>query len=266
VTCARRFLGAVSIAVIVAGCTFPALVSPTPSPSPVPTAPPTPTPMASPSATLSPSPTPGVADVPAFGGGEVVATAIDGLRVRQRPGTGAVVVAGLLPLAAELEVRLGPIPVDGLGWYLVADADADEPEFDEGWIAAGFEPEPFLRSTGRTADDTPVVAAFALTGDAEYGPFEIADAEHAIRWIAVDPEGVRCSFAAVLEPAGGEPVPAIRATIGDTVVPGTLQPSFFAAQDSVRGQVFLTVASDCAWALSVVRVPPDETPSPTPGG
>lgn len=264
--CAYRLLAGVAIAVIVAGCTFPALVSPTPSPSPVPTAPPTPTPTASPSATPSPSPTPGVADVPAFGGSEVVATAIDGLRVRQRPGTGAVVVAGLLPLAAELEVRLGPIPVDGLGWYLVADADAGEPQFDEGWIAAGFEPEPFLRSTGRTADDSPVVAAFALTGDAEYGPFEIADAEHAIRWIAVDPEGVRCRFAAVLEPAGAEPVPAIRATVGDTVVPGTLQPSFFSAQDSVRGQVFLTVTSDCAWALSVVRTPPVETPSPTPGG
>ena len=205
--------------------------------------------------------------MPSFLGGEIVATAIDGLRVRQRPGTDSVVVAGLLPLAAELEVRLGPIPVDGLGWYLVADADPAEPDFGEGWIAAGLEPEPFLRSTGRSADPSQVVAGYALTGDAEHGPIEIIDAEHAIRWIAVDPEGERCRFAVTLEPAGSEPVPAIRATIGDSVVPGTLQPSFFAAQETVRGQVFLTVESDCAWALAIVRMPPaEETPSPSPDG
>lgn len=264
---AGRSLGAVAVIVVIAGCTFPAPVSRTATPSAVPTASPIPSPTAQPSAATSTSPTPDIADVPAFGGGEIVATAIDGLRVRQRPGTAAVVVAGLVPLATELEVRLGPIPVDGFGWYLVADVDPVEPDFDEGWIAAGFEPEPFLRSTGRTADDSPVVAAFALTGNAEYGPFEVADADHAIRWIAADPEGVRCRFAAILEPAGGEPVPAIRATIGDTVVPGTLQPSFFAAQDSIRGQLFLAVESDCAWALSVVSVPPEDgSPSPTPAG
>ncbi len=264
-TSLRRPLAAAVAALTAAGCTFPALVSPTPTPSPVPTASPTLTPTATPSRPPSASPTPDFADVPSFGGGEIVATATDGLRVRQRPGTKGVVVAGLLPLGTELEVRLGPIPVDGLGWYLVADVPDGEPEFDEGWIAAGFEPEPFLRSTGRTADDSPVVAAYALTGDAEYGPIEIPDADHAIRWIAVDPEGVRCRFGAALEPAGSPPVPAIRATIGDTVVPGVLQPSFFAAQESLRGQVFVTVTSDCAWAISVVRVPPAESPSPTAG-
>jgi hypothetical protein len=219
-------------------------------------------------ATPSVSPTPNLGDVPAFRGGEIVTTDLDGLRVRQRPGTNSVVVASLLPLAAELEIRLGPIPVDGLGWYLVADADAGEPGFEEGWIAAGFEPEPFLRSTGRTADDSPIVAAYALTGDAEYGPFNVADADHAIRWLAVDPEGLRCRFAVSLEPAGAEPVTAIRATIGDTVVPGILQPSYFAAQEAVRGPVFITVESDCAWALSVVRVPPpaEVSPPPTPEG
>jgi hypothetical protein len=170
VTSLRRPLAAAVAALTAAGCTFPALVSPTPTPSPVPTASPTLTPTATPSRPPSASPTPDFADVPSFGGGEIVATATDGLRVRQRPGTKGVVVAGLLPLGTELEVRLGPIPVDGLGWYLVADVPDGEPEFDEGWIAAGFEPEPFLRSTGRTADDSPVVAAYALTGDAEYGP------------------------------------------------------------------------------------------------
>ncbi len=249
------------------GCTFPPLPTPTPTPSPTPTASPSPTPASTPTPTPSASPTPDLADVPSFRGGEIVATAIDGLRVRQRPGTSSVVVAGLLPLAAELEVRLGPIPADGLGWYLVADADPAEPAFEEGWIAAGFEPDAFLRPSGRSADDSPVVAAYALTGDAAHGPFEIDGADHAIRWIAADPEGERCRFSVTLEPAGARPVPAIRATIGDTVVPGTLQPSFFADEDSIRGQVFVTVESDCAWALSVVRVPSaEESPSPSPEG
>ncbi len=262
-----RLVAAVAVAAAVAGCTFPALVSPTPSPtaSPVQTASPTPAPTATPSRPPSASPAPNFADVPAFGGGEIVATATDGLRVRQRPGTTGVVVAGLLPLGTELEVRLGPIPVDDLGWYLVVDARDGEPEFAEGWIAAGFEPEPFLKSTGRTAGDSPVVAAYALTGDAEYGPFELSGADHAIRWIAVDPEGVRCRFGVTLERAGASPVPAIRATIGDTVVPGVLQPSFFAAQDGLRGQIFLTVSSNCAWAISVVRMPPAASPSPAAG-
>lgn len=265
VTVLRRPLAALAIGVLACGCTFPSLATPTQSPTPSPTPSPIPTATPPPPGTPPPSPTPDLAEVPVFGGAEIVATAIDGLRVRQRPGTNSVVIAGLLPMGAELEVRLGPIPVDGLGWYLVDDADSDEPEFGEGWIAAGFEPEPFLRSTGREVDESPVVAAYALTGDAEHGPIEIVDADHAIRWIAVDPEGIRCRFGVMLEPADGEPVTAIRATVGDTVVPGTLQPSFFAAQEAVRGQVFLSVESDCAWALSVVRAPPpggDPSPSP----
>ena len=258
-TVLRRSLAALLLVVLGAsGCTFPALETPTPSPSPSPS--PTPSPSPSPSPTPSPSgePTPALDDVPAFTGGEIVATAIDGLRVRQRPGTSSVVITGLLPLAAELQVLMGPVPLDGLGWYLVADADADEPQFSEGWIAAGFEPEAFLRSTGRAAEEGPVVASFALTGEAEYGPIEIPDEHHAIRWVAVDPERQRCTFAVRLAPADGDEVSAIRATIGDDLVPGTLQPTFFAAQSHLRGQVFLTVESDCAWSLYVTRVPPPE--------
>jgi hypothetical protein len=65
----------------------------------------------------------------------------------------------------------------------------------------------------------------------------------------------------------GEPIPAIRATIGNDVVPGTLQPSFFTGQAELRGQVFLTVTTDCAWTLVVMRVPDPEastSPSPSP--
>ena len=93
-----------------------------PSPSPTPTPPPSPTPV----------PTPGRADLPTFTGGEVVTTAIDGMRVRQRPGTDSRVVAGLLPFGAELEVTMGPIVNDGQGWYLVSDAAEQDLGFEEG--------------------------------------------------------------------------------------------------------------------------------------
>ena len=39
---------------------------------------------------------------------------IDGLRVRQRPGASGNVVTGLLPLNAQLEVVMGPIPTEEL--------------------------------------------------------------------------------------------------------------------------------------------------------
>lgn len=266
-TAVRQPLAALLVVVGIAACTFPPLESATPAPSPTvsPTMPPTPrvTPTGSP--TPSADPTPDLGAVPLFSGGEIVATAIDGLRVRQRPGLSSVVIAGLLPLATELEVVMGPIPADGLGWYLVTDPDADDPAFREGWIAAGFEPDAFLRPTGRTSEESDVVAAYALSGDAEYGPVEIADEHHAIRWVAVDPAAMRCTFTVLLEPAGGEPVRAVRATLGDDLVPGTLQPTFFAAQPAIRGQVFVIVESTCAWALAIVRVPPpDEDATPTP--
>lgn len=261
----RPLVALLIIAALAVGCTFPPLATPTPSPSPTPTPAPSPTPSATPEPTPTPGPTPDLGDVPIFSGGEIVATATDGLRVRQRPGLSSVVVAGLLPLATELQILMGPIPLDGVGWYLVADADPDDPAFTEGWIAAGFEPDAFLRPTGRTAENGPVVTAHALTGDAEYGPIDIADEHHAIRWVAVDPARMRCTFAVMLAPADGEPIQAIRATIGNDLVPGTLQPTFFAARPEIRGQVFLTVASDCAWTLLVTRVPPpDDDPSPTP--
>jgi hypothetical protein len=201
--------------------------------------------------------------VPTFGAGDLVATAIDGLRVRQRPGLSSIVVTGLLPSGAVVEAVMGPIAVGGMSWYLVADADEREPQFDEGWIASGAEPEPFLVATGETSASSPFVASFAQTGDAAYGPVAIADdADYAVRWIAIDPEEVRCDFGVALAEGDGAPVPAIRATIGNDVVPGTLQPSSFAAL-GIRGEIFVTVTSDCAWALVIQRVP-DATPAPSP--
>jgi hypothetical protein len=246
---------------VLAACTMPPVTTPAPRPTPTPTpeatASPEPTPTPEPTVESTPEP-----EVPSFGAGELIQTATDGLRVRQRPGRTSVVVAGLLPLGAQLQVVMGPIPAEGFGWYLVTDADPAEPEFREGWIAAGYEPDPFLRSTGRTAEDTAFVAAFALTGDAEYGPIEVPDEHHAIRWVAVDPNRRRCQFSVLLATPDGDAVSAIRATIGTDIVPGTLQPTFFAAQPDLRGLLFLTVQSDCAWTLAVTRVPPPDDPSP----
>ena len=252
------------LAAVLGACTFPPLETPTPRPTPSPTpTPATPSPSPSPTPTVEPTPVPVAPDYTA---GEIVVTSIDGLRVRGLPGIDRPIVTGLLPFAFELVVIMGPIPVDGLAWYLVGDADPREPTFDEGWVAAGYEPEPLLVPTGRTAEGTPYVASMATTGDAEQGPIEIGEGDHAIRWIALDPERRRCSFAVSLSAAGGgEPIPAIRATVGTGVDRGTLQPQSFAAI-GLRGPVFASVTSDCAWALTIVRVPfvPTPTPDPTP--
>lgn len=254
----RRAL-APAIVLFAAACTFPPLTTPMPSPTPTP--PPTASPTPSPSPTPTPSPTPAEASIPRFGAGEVIETTVDGMRVRQRPGSAGRVLGGLLPRAAALEVVMGPISTEGFAWYLVTEDGSYG--FGTGWIAAGFAPDPFLVSTGERAPGSRFLASFAQTGDAEYGPVTIqADADHAIRWAAMDPEGTRCSFAVGLATGSGAPVPAIRATIGADFVPGTLQPNSFAAI-GVNGEVFVSVTSDCAWTL-VFELIPEATPEPSP--
>jgi hypothetical protein len=249
------------LATLLVGCTLPPLSTPTPRPSPTPspTASPTPTPEPP---TPTPEPTPDRGAIPDFAAGEIVASRIDGLRVRPRPGLDAGISTGLLPLDAELQVVMGPFPLDDFGWYLVADADPAEPRFEEGWVAAGYEPDPFLRAIGRSPEDQPFVGSMAGTGNAEEGPMTIGDGDHAIRWIAADPERRGCAFAVSLTPAGGEPVAVIRATVGGGVDRGTLQPQTFDAL-GVRGPVFAGVASDCDWALVISRVP-EPSPGPSP--
>lgn len=248
--------------IMAAGCTIPELATPTPRPTPTPSPTPSPTPTPGP-ATPSPDPTPDPAAIPDFAAGEIVASLIDGLRVRQRPGTDATISTGLLPLGAEMGVVMGPFPLDGFGWYLVTDEDAAEPQFEEGWVAAGYEPDPFLIATGSAVRDHPFVASMSGTGNAEQGPIEITDEDHSIRWIASDPERQGCTFGVSLAPSGDDPVPVVRATIGGGVDRGTLQPQTFEAL-GVRGTVFATVESDCAWALVFSRVLP--TPEPSGSG
>ena len=257
-----RLAAVLAVALVAAGCTFPELTSPTPRPSPTPSPTPRPTPTPEPP-TPTPEPTPDRAAIPDFAAGEIVASLIDGLRVRVRPGLDAGIATGLLPLDAELEVVMGPFPLGDFGWYLVADADPADPDFEEGWVAAGYEPDPFLRPTGRTTEDSPFVASLAGTGDAEEGPVEIGEGDHAIRWIAADPDRQGCAFAVSLTPGGDDPVPVIRATVGAGVDRGTLQPQTFDAL-GVRGAVFATVTSDCDWALVIARVPAAEA-SPSAG-
>jgi hypothetical protein len=258
-----RVRSALLLPTLVAACTMPALESPTPTPAAptvratLPSSPePTPTEPA------GGSPTPDMAAIPDFTGGDVVTTTFAGLRVRDLPGTDRRVITGLLSADAELEVVMGPIVEDDLGWYLVTDADPDEPQFEEGWVAAGFEPDANLRSTGRIAEDSPVIVSFAQTGDADFGPIDVPDERHVIRWVAVDPEGVRCQFSILLAAGSGDPVPAIRSTVGDTLIPGVLQSSFFVSQPALRGQLFLTAQTDCAWTLAVIREEPEAPPAP----
>ena len=145
------------------------------------------------------------------------------------------------------------------------DAGEQDLGFDEGWVAAGYEPEPFLVSTGSSASGSLTAVGLAGTGNADHGPVEIADdADYAIRWVAADPERQRCAFTVSLQVGTDEAVPAIRATLGGDVVPGTLQPNAFDALGT-RGQVFVLVESDCDWALAIVRVP-EATPEPAPSG
>ena len=257
---AARIVMLAALIVIAGACTLPPISTPTPRPTPTASPTPSPTPTPEPP-TPTPDPTPDPAAIPDFAAGEIVSSLIDGLRVRQRPGIGAPISTGLLPLAAEMEVIMGPFPLDAFGWYLVADADPAEPQFEEGWVAAGYEPDPFLRSTGRTAEDGSSIASMAGRGDVEEGPIEIRRGDHAIRWIAADPERRGCSFAVSLARPSRDPVPVIRATVGGGIDRGTLQPHTFDSL-GVRGTVFVTVTSDCDWALVIVRVPkPEPLPS-----
>lgn len=204
-------------------------------------------------ATPTAAPTPGPDDVPTFTAGTRVATAASGLRVRSGPGTSQGVVT-LLPTGSNLVVVLGPVRVDGYGWYLVKDADLDDPAFDEGWVAAGFMPSPWLAPASFELPSNPIVAGFAHDGNGEFGPVPIPDPNHAVRWVAtVLPGGSGCSFSVDFVPGSGTAVPAIRATLGTAPAPGNLYTDFFAGHPELTGDLFVRVTSDCSWALTFLR-------------
>ena len=204
-----------------------------------------------PPATPTPIPTPGPDAVPTFTAGTKVATNASGLRVRSRPGTSQGVI-GLLPSGAKLVVELGPVRVDNFGWYLVRDADPADPAFQEGWVAAGFAPDPFLVPATFDLPFNPILGGFAHDGNGDFGPVHVTDANVAVRWFASPPSVNGCSFAVDLSPGTGQAVPAIRATIGSAPAPGDLYGDFFAAHPELTGDIFVHVTSDCSWALTFV--------------
>lgn len=209
-----------------------------------------------PPATATAVPTPGPDAIPTFTAGTTVATGASGLRVRSGPGLSQGVLT-LLPTGSNLVVVLGPVRVDSWGWYLVRDADADEPTFEEGWVAAGFMPTPYLVPATFELPFNPIVAGFAHEGNGEFGPVNIADANYAVRWVAsVLPGGSACSFSADLVPGSGTAVPAVRTVLGTAPAPGNLYGDFFASHPELVGDLFLRVSSDCGWALSIVRSEP----------
>lgn len=214
-------------------------------------------PTAQPTALATPEPaptaTPNPDDVPVYTAGAMLETHIGGLRVRARPGVNERVATGLLPEGANLLAILGPVVVDGYGWYLVRDSDANDPEFTEGWVAAGFDPDPYLVPTVFDLSNNPYVAGFAHDANGEYGPVLLTDANYSIRWIAAPPTRDGCSFAVDLRRGSEASVPAIRATIGVAVAPGVLNSDFFVDHPELTGDIFVTVTSNCRWALTFVQ-------------
>jgi hypothetical protein len=248
---------------LLAGClvTMPTVL-PRPSASPSPSAPaPTPTPVPS----KSPSPTPGPDDVPPFETGAQAATNVPGLRVRSRPGMEQRVIT-TLGVDANLLIGLGPVWVDGLGWYLVRDADRDDPEFGEGWVAAGFDSDPFLVPASFEVRRNPYLAGFAGDADGEFGPVRLRNADVSIRWLAAPLTPNGCSFFVDLAAGSGKPLGAIRATVGGVPAPGTLFRQFFTEHSElIDVDLSVSVDSDCSWALAFVQertLRAEPTPAP----
>lgn len=204
-----------------------------------------------PTATLAP--TPGPDAVPTFTAGTKVTTNASGLRVRSAPGTSQGVLASL-PTGSNLVIELGPVRLDSHGWYLVRDADVAAPTFEEGWVAAGFMPEPYLIPANFDLPFNPIVAGFAHDGDGEFGPVPITDANYAVRWIAaVLPGASGCNFSVDFVPGAGTALPAIRTPVGSAPAPGNLYGDYFAAHPELIGDLFVHVTSDCSWALTFIR-------------
>jgi len=232
------------------GTSTPSVAARPTSTEPVETIEPTAEPTPEPTATATPNP----ADIPVYAPGSMVETHLAGLRVRARPGLNERVVTGLLPDGADLLIALGPVVVDGFGWYLVNDSDVADPVFTEGWVAAGFNPDPFLVPTVFELEMNPYVGGTAHAGNAEFGPIRITDAGYEIRWIASPPTPDGCAFSVDLRSGSATPVPAIRATIGAVVAPGLLYADYFADHPELTGDIFVTVTSECSWALTFVRI------------
>jgi hypothetical protein len=233
-----------------------------PSRTPRPTDSQSPTPSATADPTNVPSPTPGLTAVPHFVAGDRAMVSAPGLRVRARPGVEQRVLTSL-GIGAELLVALGPVWVDDTGWYLVRDANRADLGFTTGWVSAGTSDGPFLASAKFDVHRNPYLTGFAGEADGDVGPVTLAHANVSIAWLAAPLTTDGCAFFVDLAAGGGEPVKAIRATIGGVPAPGELFPSFFAAHNGLIGRpLTVSVRSDCSWALTFVQERPESSPSP----
>jgi hypothetical protein len=248
----RRAISLILPLPLLAGCL---LMEPIQTATPRPSATPSAVAASSPTSIPTPSPMPGpqLADVPRFTAGGMAATNAPGLRVRARPGVDQRVITSL-GVDANLLIALGPVWVDDNGWYLVRDAERDATEFGEGWVAAGFEPDPFLIPASFEVQRNPFLAGFAHDANGQFGPVFLPDARVSIRWIAAPPTADGCSFFVNLTAGSGEPIRAIRATVGGVPAPGDLFSQFFSEhRELVDTDVFVTVTSDCSWALTFIH-------------
>ena len=101
-----------------------------------------------------------------------------------------------------------------------------------------------------------LACGFASDGDGEFGPVFLPDTDVSIRWIAapLTPDG--CEFFVDLFTGRSDVVTAIRSTVGGVPAPGVLFSQFFAEhRELVDTDLFVSVRSDCSWALTFVRQP-----------
>jgi hypothetical protein len=171
---------------------------------------------------------------------------VEGIRVRASPGSTGEMLA-TMPLDALGMIELGPLPRDGYDWYLLRYSFLNASGATDGgvgWVASGPTTSPWLVPAEDAGWYTGLVAGDAGTGPGVAGPIEIADWNHGVRWAAV---GTACPLDININDA------SIVSTDVNGFAEGEVQSQFFVEHPELVGTVSIEIASDCSWALSVVR-------------
>jgi hypothetical protein len=173
----------------------------------------------------------------------MVRPTIEGVRVREVPGTGGALL-GTMPVDALGMVELGPLPVDGYDWYLIRYSFLNESGVTDGgngWVASGPSATPWLRPTDEEGWHSGIFAGGAGTGPGIAGPVELGNAE-GVRWAAV-----------------GDACPLVIG-LGDVAVVSTRVDGFaegevmlFRDYPELTGMFEIEVASECSWTFSAVH-------------
>jgi hypothetical protein len=231
----------------------------TPSPSdpvvtPEPSAPATPKPSAPATPSKAPTPTVEPIQVVRFDVPTIMRVTANGVAVRVLPGVEQPLVEGYhqeghtidgvrLKAGDTVEVRWGPVFVDGHSWYNVGFGDTDGVTFSNGWMAADY-----LVAEG--SFDYPLVMNADGLGSGKAVTGEVtAWAPLYVNVVAVPMPGkASCEAEVVLIGTDGAAV-----TIGSAeITRATLFSSSAAENDDLyqeaAGTVTLQVRSDCTWA------------------